>query len=440
MIRDEQIPELKQYKDLERHLPISVRDDLAPMVVFGQNAETPIHNWFRFKEGFSASLLSTLLGECRVLDNKVELSILDPFSGVGTTLLSAQSLTTTRVRAFGIERNPFIHFVAETKLAWPMMNEESFMRDASAALRSAEKISVNLPSLSSIATGRCISKHTARRLVGLNEAVQQHEQNSQFLRLGLAAAVEPLSRVRRDGRALRLVDRPRRTIDPFLSAIWNQMIQDVKHERGCRGSQFYSSIALGDGRKPIECGIKPNSIDLIVTSPPYPNNIDYSEVYKLELWLLGFVNSEAEFLGLRHSTLRSHPTYDRSAGISNAYLAQINSGKLGNALGALLERLETSNEGWRAKLLKGYFSDLWSALEEYSKVLKENGLGIFVVGNSLHGSHNPALVATDLVLATMAECLGFEVMKIDIARGFRRRLSGNHFLRESVVIIRKAAQ
>src|SRR6202023_475001 len=318
MIRDEQIPELKQYKELERNLPLAFRDDLAPMVVFGQNVETPIHNWFKFKEGFSASLLPALLSESRTLDNKTELNILDPFSGVGTTLLAAQSIFARRVRAFGIERNPFIHFVAKTKLQWRMMEEECFMRDASSALMNAGKVASTLPSLSSITTGRCISRYTAQRLVSLNEEVQGHEQNSQFLRLGLAAAVERLSRIRRDGRALRLVDRPRRAINTTLHAIWHQMAEDVKRGRQSEASQFLSSITLGDGRRPLEYGIEPDSIDVIVTSPPYPNNIDYSEIYKLELWLLGFVKSRTEFLNLRHSTLRSHPAYDRSAGMCKA--------------------------------------------------------------------------------------------------------------------------
>jgi hypothetical protein len=52
----------------------------------------------------------------------------------------------------------------------------------------------------------------------------------------------------------------------------------------------------------------PNSADIVHTSPPYPKNVGCSEVYKLELELLGFVRSSTEFLSLRKATFRSHPT------------------------------------------------------------------------------------------------------------------------------------
>jgi DNA modification methylase len=44
---------------------------------------------------------------------------------------------------------------------------------------------------------------------------------------------------------------------------------------------------------PVHCHGESADFDLILTSPPYPNNIDYSEVYKLELWLLGFIDKQA---------------------------------------------------------------------------------------------------------------------------------------------------
>jgi hypothetical protein len=63
---------------------------------------------------------------------------------------------------------------------------------------------------------------------------------------------------------------------------------------------------------------------------------------------------------------------------------------------------------------------------------------VFVVGNSLHGRPGAAyLVPTDLAIAGMARRIGFETHETIIARNLKRRLSGNHFLRESIVIVRK---
>ena len=72
----------------------------------------------------------------------------------------------------------------------------------------------------------------------------------------------------------------------------------------------------------------------------------------------------------------------------------------------------------------------------FKKALSNDGIAVIVVGNSLHGTDIPALVATDLILAQIAECHGMKT-HISVARSLKRRLSGNHFLRESVVTIKK---
>ena len=189
------------------------------------------------------------------------------------------------------------------------------------------------------------------------------------------------------------------------------------------GSPVAHPVILGDGRDPRSAGIPEESIDLLITSPPYPNNIDYSEVYKLELWLLGFVENAEDFLRLRHSTLRSHPTYERKQTFPDEFETEIARGGLTPLLGNLLKRLGDPPNAWRASLLKAYFGDLWTAVGNYQRVLKRNGIAVLVVGNSLHGTDEPAVVATDLVLARIAECHGL-TPQISIARSMKRRLSG----------------
>ena len=53
---------------------------------FGDNMSLPIHRWYRYSAGFSADWVRWLVHErCNNLDT---FSVLDPFSGVGTTLLA----------------------------------------------------------------------------------------------------------------------------------------------------------------------------------------------------------------------------------------------------------------------------------------------------------------------------------------------------------------
>jgi hypothetical protein len=107
MIRDEDLPELPGFRTAEETIPI--REDLSfgSLVVATDTDDLPIHRWFRLKEGFSQRLLNTIIDQLYPKRPK-NLSLLDPFAGVGTTLVSAQLLQGVAVEATGIERNPFI--------------------------------------------------------------------------------------------------------------------------------------------------------------------------------------------------------------------------------------------------------------------------------------------------------------------------------------------
>ena len=143
------------------------------------------------------------------------------------------------------------------------------------------------------------------------------EPEASLLLLGVASCVGDVSFFRKDGRALRILDQEavpldRRdlTAERALRLVW------ARYEADLRGlSSDHSRIAgpgvviQGDGRD-VEMGQQGERIAgrvaLMVYSPPYLNHIDYTEVYKTELSLLGFVRKQDEMLGLRQATMRSH--------------------------------------------------------------------------------------------------------------------------------------
>ena len=441
MILDSQLPELKAFRKVEKRLPLSVDTDSGAGIAPGGNEARPIHNWFRFKESFSAELVHDLVREFQS-DLGRSFRLLDPFCGVGTTLVGSQELSSEgfRVTALGIEHNPFIGFVARTKAAWPVLDVSEFSAAAGHIfdeLRPGDE----LPQLSSITTAKCISRHMAERIVSVRKSIEGSTvgQVRQSLLLGLAACIESLSRTRKDGRALRIVKRPSSRIRPTVEQRWQAMAVDLATMRARFPLANSATVLRGDGRRPSTLGIAPESVDLIVTSPPYPNNIDYTEVYKLELWFLDFVKSGDEFFKLRSRTFRSHPTTEISKP-ADEFMHLAKTGRLRQTLWPLMVRTESMKDPWRSRLLVGYFEDLWVALREYATVLRSGGRAVFVVGNSLHGgSDQPYLVPTDLILAGLTARCGFTVENISVARAFRRRLSGNHFLRETVIGLRRDA-
>lgn len=439
MISDSQLPELASYGRIERDLPIKDSPDYGPLVIANGNELRPVHRWFRFKEGFSADLLRHIIASHPPRTR--QLRILDPFCGAGTAILSAQMLSSksVQVSAVGIERNPFIGFVAQTKLLWPEIDPSEMESLGSRILEETPPSRSAIPSLSSLTTGRCVSRHIASRLLALRDLLNESGSSplQAVLMLGLASAIEPLSRVRKDGRALRLIERPRRVVSSMVASKWRDIGIDIVFMQEAVERPGKAVVIVGDGRVPREAGIPDGSVDLVVTSPPYPNNIDYSEVYKLELWLLGFVTSSQQFLQLRKETFRSHPTSDLAT-VSDDFLDEVKRGKLRSALRPLLERTEIHREGWRQRLVLGYFSDLWISMREQFRSLRKGGRAFVVLGNSLHGASDaPYLVPTDIIAGIIGRCAGFELDKILVARPLKRRLSGNHFLRDSVVVLRK---
>src|ERR1700733_14412233 len=125
MIDESRLPELQAYRELEPHImPLSYSTSYAELVASADQDAPSVHRWFHFKEAFSPRLLPQILSS---LDLRIhrEFTLLDPFCGVGTSLLAAEELESYgyHINATGIEVNPFIHFAAQTKLSWRSISE-----------------------------------------------------------------------------------------------------------------------------------------------------------------------------------------------------------------------------------------------------------------------------------------------------------------------------
>lgn len=448
MISRRQLPELRTFKRAEVGLPLRATPEYAPLVVPSGNSNRAVHHWFKYKEAFSGDLLQHVLKDF-ITGSRLPstLRLLDPFCGVGTALLSAQLLDPScRVEAIGIDCNPFSAFVARSKTSWPQVDPKKLRSYASRILAFAAHSSPPLPGLSSIRTGRCISRYMAKQIVLVRSQIERLRSSPErdVLLTGLAACIEPVSKIRRDGRALRLVSRPRKVLRKLLAVRWESMARDIEELQRSHKKPPSVNVYCGDGRMPASTGIAEASIDLIVTSPPYPNNIDYNEVYKLELWLLGFASTAEGFLRLRRQTYRSHPTCSPIVGSEHLarFQGMLEDGPLAELLGVVSRRVHTMDrEGsrGRSRVLLGYAHDTWLTLLSHRLMLKSGGRAIYVVGNSLHGGpgSRPYLIPTDLIFSCLARMVGLKVEHVIVARPLSRRLSGNHFLRDSLVVLRK---
>ncbi len=426
-------------------------DETAHLTIFNGNKSKPIHRWFLFKEGFSDELL-TWVASHFALNLRNCQQILDPFCGVGTSLLAAQLALPNGAltNLWGVERNPFISFVAQTKLNWHVYRIDqlqSFITMLVRPLGDNDRGLLEKPELTTIKNPSVFSDSTLSDLLGYRARIERQcdgMPERDFFLLGWSSIIERVSGVRRDGRALRFVGKNEdASVSKELEEQWKNMVQDLQtvrstyeaSESGLRPAN--AKVISGDGRSIEVEDIKDGSVDLIVYSPPYLNNIDYSEVYKLELWLMGLVNSREEFLQLRRNTFRSHPSVSFPKTTTLDSLAK--DGWAVRLREALLEAIPNDKDhAWRERLFRAYIDDTLASLKRQCDLSRPGSLVICVVGNSMHGrTGHPIIVATDLIVTALAQLAGFDVERLQVARQLRRRDHDNKFLRESILVFRK---
>lgn len=171
--------------------------------------------------------------------------------------------------------------------------------------------------------------------------------------------------------------------------------------------------------------------DLAVFSPPYPNSFDYTDVYNVELWALGYLNDSADNRSLRQSTLASHVQIQRNYAPRPLESATLND---------VSQKLHASREllwsRWIPNMVDGYFADMAGVMKSLASRLNPQGEAWAVVGDSLYANiHIP--VAT--ILAELAPVCGFEAVHVEAFRSMRAspQQGGKQELAESLVVFRK---
>jgi hypothetical protein len=421
------------------------RADYGRLVVPNGNAAEPFHRWFHLKEAFSAKLLGRVVKDDTVLADKDALLLLDPFAGGATTLLSGLlgspgwSGTATGI---GVERNPFLRLVSSTKVAAAATDGPATAQTLRAAAEQVRRRArygptPPVPDLATLRKREHYPVGAVATLLRLRAAVEDLEAGlvRELLLLCVATSLEPAGYLRRDGRALRY-DPDRKPLPPLaaFAARLAVVLEDLEANPECPSSAL---VVAGDARELHGCAAA-QGFDLALFSPPYPNNIDYTEVYKTEAWLLGMYDDQGAFRAQRLRTLRSHP----SVAFPDTFAC--NTSGDGAAVEALVQPLldavpDDRYSGGRTRMIRGYVDDMLSVFRRCAELAEPHSRLVFVVGNSAHASgHERFEVAADLLLCHVAEIAGWRVEEIRVARDLGRRGRGSSLLRESAVSLRLA--
>ncbi|MEI7732291.1 MAG: DNA methyltransferase [Verrucomicrobiota bacterium] len=415
-------------------------------------SDRPAHQWYRFVLSFPPHLVQDYIGKFGLgAGNRV----LDPFCGTGTTVVECKKLG---ISAVGLESNQVACFASRTKLNWDI-DPKALLRhaqmvadiasrrleddgycDDDGTLRLLEHSRAPLRTLSDEATTLLLTNSISpiplhKTLVLLDTlAVQQDERFANHERLALAnALVNGISNLHfgpEVGIGPAKPDAP--VVSLWLDGI-RAMAQDL--ETLPHDATTEAVVYQADARDAAHV-LAPQSIDAVITSPPYPNEKDYTRTTRLESVLLDFIKSKEDLRDLKRRLVRSntrgvykvdnddthvagHPEIERIA-------AAIEKRRIELKKDSGFERLY-------ARVTKLYFGGMARHLAGLRSVLRPGAQLAYVVGDQ--ASYLRVMIRTGQLLADIAISLGYEVTSIDL---FRTRLSTatREQLREEVVLLR----
>lgn len=376
---------------------------------FTDNMKLPIHRWFRYSAGFSAEWVVQVIDEH---NHKKGIKILDPFAGSGTTLLAADSC---RIESVGFESHSFIQKVAATKLHWDI-DPNHLSRLAIELLQQAHDILTPTTRLENALLGKCYTEESLTKLDALREAYLHFSERNTFygdlLWLGITGILRACSTAGTAQWQYVLPNKQKATVlepfEAFKSKI-AQFISDIHFAKQHHWTER-SSILCTDARNPQFQGDA--VFDLVITSPPYPNNYDYADATRLEMTFWGEVKGWKDLQSsVRQYLVRSCSQHAAAEKLhlddllQEDILSPIHS-ELSEACQKLAQiRLNKGGRKNYHTMAAAYFKDLSLVFFTLRRLCKKNALLCFVIGDSApYGVYLPV----DQWLGKLALSAGFK--------------------------------
>ena len=413
--------------------------DLSKIASFEHSKDFSRHRWYYFKEGFSPLLVDAAIKNNNIQENDL---IIDTFSGSGTVPLVSSTLN---IDSIGFEVNPFMTFVAKTKLSSMKSKKFDYYINRIITGIKEEEVS-DLENYSTFCNNGKNEKWLFNKSVlrgfegGWKSTKLIPPDVAKLYRLALVSAAMMNSNAIKDGKCLRYKKNWQELYyskKSFLDNFRNNCIimsDDLK-------STPISKVAtiLNDDVRKILKETKFKNFKLCITSPPYLNSFDYSDIYRPELFLCKYVRNNNDLGKLRLKTLRSHMQVNWELPIKSKYGCIYQS--------CLDELLVRKKYLWNNKIpimIQAYFEDIEKLLVDLQKkAVKDAQLWIIVSTSAYAGIEIPV----DLIIANIGTMTGWDLDGINTIRYMRNstqnakkyseEIGSAKRLRESLIIFKK---
>ncbi len=417
---------------VQYELPISGFRDTA----FSENHDRILHRWVPWIAGFSGSFVAGVLEGVR--RKRKRLRVLDPFAGVGTTLIEALKHESD---AIGFEINPYAALACKAKVQaahydaemlattldhFEEHGEEKLSLNEKAASRPPEGFSSRVPFFSPeverqvLACQDFIAQETTGWVkdlfqVAFGAVMVSFSNYSYEPSLGTRAGAGKPNVNHAD--VFSIVKRKLREMHEDIVILQRWM---TKYKRTPRATVYPLSY-LDHARR-----VEPHSIDVLITSPPYLNNYHYIRNTRPHLFWLGMVQEpsdlktiERKSFGQFWQTVRSGPEIALQPHLPHL-TEQLEELRARHA-----EKGAYGGRGW-ANYAAAYFNDCQRFCALTRTRMRLGGTVVVVIGNNiLQGME----FQTDKLFAEIAEQEGFEIVAL---HEVRKKRTGNSIVNSSV--------
>lgn len=420
-------------------------NSFANLVHSSLDSGEKFQRWFRYREGFSPELIN---GAIKSLGIETT-SILDPFSGAGSTLVAARQAD---IPSVGFDVNPIVAIIARAKTHNYSAKDVADIRTTLDRFQSANERMDKAPRPGLTILDKIFREDVLDALLTVRHIIDAYPSGNvaDFLMAGWLSVLEGVSNVFKEGNGVKYRNR-KRTKQGYVTIPWAQVAgfeddgwklvkKRLAAQYGMMLDDIETDVVLASPVIREESSVlgitsvPDSSISLAIFSPPYCNNFNYMKIFKVELWMSGLIETYSDIRRIGERALRSHVEMPINVPDSKT---------LPSELYELIDCIDLSLL-WNNKIPKtiiAYFLDMKMLLEGVYRTLTPGGECHIIVGNSAYGG---VIIPTDVMLAKIAVELGFQVDRVVVARHLttssqqRRAMEPLvQYLRESIVVLRR---
>ena len=385
---------------------------------FANNMSLPIHKWYRYTAGFSSEWVKSVVQDKIKKENDNSIKVLDPFAGSGTTLLACDEIG---ISSIGYESQPLVYKIACSKLCWDA-DIQKVIAKTKKVLKYAKDHKFKSSEFPEIVK-KCYDEKNLAEIDALKQTIDKickDDKEDKLVWVGFVSILRSSSHV---GTAIWQYVLPNKTKAKVLSAFeaFERQMEVICEDIDVfqkNGAEKKSLIIQQDARE--RSSVEDNSIDLIITSPPYANNYDYADATRLELSILGTIKGWGDLQDIIRpglvrscSQMVSQETQKTYEYLEDPLLSPIHDEIV--EVCRNMER-EKANHGGKKNyytMIALYFLDLAKIWMELRRVCKKGSLVCFVIGDSApYGVYVPV----DEWLGKLAVSAGFKEYQFEKTR------------------------